>query len=762
MARKKKITDPFSEREAQKYERPVPSRELIMQWLEERGEPARREEIAEKLAVEDPELQEALNRRLRAMERDGQLVLTRRGGYGLAEKMDLVRGRVIGHREGYGFVVPDDGSTDLFLSAHQMRAAFHGDKVLVRVAGIDRRGRREGSIVEVLERAATHLVGRFFLESGVGYMVPDNKRIKQDILIPQDQFGDAKPGQIVQVEIITPPTIRTRAIGKVTEVMGEHMAPGMEIDIAIRTHNIPYIWPEAVSQEVADLKEEVTEKDKKGRIDLRDLAFVTIDGEDAKDFDDAVYATRNKKGWILFVAIADVSHYVKPNTALDAEAIQRGNSVYFPGHVVPMLPEILSNGLCSLKPNVDRLAMVCEMHLNAKGKTVDFQFYRSVINSKARLTYTQVSGWLNNPDSAKKNEKQFIPHLRNLHQLYEVLRESRDLRGAIDFDTTETKIIFGAGRKIEKIIPFVRNEAHKIIEECMLMANVTTAQFLLEKKIPSLFRVHEGPTPEKLQDLRNFLGELGLRLPGRKLPKPTDYAELIRSVGQRPDSRLIQTVMLRSLSQAVYSPENTGHFGLAYSSYTHFTSPIRRYPDLIVHRAIAKILSKGKEAYPYEKNTMVSLGDHTSVTERRADEATRDTMDWLKCEFISDRIGEEFDGIVTNVTSFGLFVELQDVFVEGLVHVTALKNDYYHFNPLSRRLQGERTGVTYHLGDKIRVRVVRVDLEDRKIDFELVETDKKITKTKAKTKAKTKTKTKTKTMPSKVKSKKTKRKRNIY
>lgn len=762
MARKKKLKlkDPHAEREAQKYENPVPSRELIMEYLAERGEPARRDELYEILQITDPEMQEAMRRRLRAMERDGQLIFTRRGGYGLPDKMDLVRGRVIGHREGYGFVVPDDGSEDLFLTAHQMRAVFHGDRVLVRVSGVDRKGRREGTIVEILERASTVIVGRFFLESGVAFVVPDNKRIKQDILVPHDQTGGAKSGQIVQVEIISPPTIRTQAVGRVQEILGEHMAPGMEIEISIRSHNIPHEWSSDVLAEISKMKEVVSEVDKKGREDLRELSFVTIDGEDAKDFDDAVYVERNKKGWVLYVAIADVSHYVKLNTALDAEALQRGNSVYFPGFVVPMLPEVLSNGLCSLKSEVDRLAMVCEIHVQSSGKVSQYEFYRGVIKSKARLTYTEVAGWLANPGSAKsKRDKELLPHLRNLHQLYEALRENREARGAIDFETTETKIIFGTGRKIKQIVPYERNVAHRIIEECMLLANVSAAELILSKKIPALFRIHEGPNSDKLQDLRSFLAELGLRMPGKKIPKPSDYAELLRSIGDRPDARLIQTVLLRSLTQAVYSPDNVGHFGLAYPAYTHFTSPIRRYPDLIVHRALGKILSKSKEKYPYDKAQMVSMGEHSSLTERRADEATRDVNDWLKCEFISDRIGEEFDGIVTNVTGFGLFVELKDVYVEGLIHVTALKSDYYHFDQLHRRLRGERSGVAYHLGDKLRVRVARVNLEDRKIDFELIESAKKNLKNKPKNKIESKDKKK---KNSKVKSKKRKKSKKWF
>jgi len=744
----KKITDPHAEREAQKYDNPIPSREYILNYLKDCGHLMRREELAEALGITDPEQLEALRRRLRAMERDGQIVLTRRKGYGLPTKMNLVRGRVIGHKDGFGFVTPDDGSDDLFLSAREMQSVFHGDKVLIRVSGIDRRGRREASIVEILERNTQFVVGRYVIENGVSFVIPDNKRINQDILIPPGEQGVAQHGQIVVAEITTQPSLRKQPIGSIVEVLGEHMAPGMETEVAIRSYNIPHTWPVAVEDEITHLREEVLQQDKQERVDLRQLPLVTIDGEDAKDFDDAVYCEaqkgwglRGKKGWRLFVAIADVSHYVKPNTALDQEALNRGNSVYFPGTVVPMLPELLSNGLCSLKPKVDRLCMVCEMSISARGDLTSYKFYPAVMHSQARLTYTEVAKFLDQPKSCPKQYQALLPHLQTLHELYKVLRKNREARGAIDFETTETKVVFGANRKIEQIVPTERNVAHRIIEECMLMANVCAAKYLLKQKLPSLFRIHEGPNADKLNDLRAFLGELGLRLPGGKEPKPGDYAALLKAIEKRPDAHLIQTVMLRSLSQAVYSPDNSGHFGLAFDAYAHFTSPIRRYPDLLVHRAIRHGLSKQKaKTFYYDQTMMGEFGSHCSITERRADEATRDTLDWLKCEFMRDRVGEEFDGIITSVTGFGLFVELQKIYVEGLVHVTALKNDYYQFDPKRHRMQGERTGVVYRLGDRIRVRVARVDLDSRQIDFELIESPKRSTEHAAGKKAKPKKK----------------------
>lgn len=722
VVKKKKSADPFAEREAEKYEKPIPSREFILDLLEKRGSPAKRNQLLEELDLEDDQQQEALRRRLRAMERDGQLVVNRRGAYGVAKKMNLVTGRVIGHHDGFGFLVPDDGGDDLFLNAREMKALFDGDRAIVRVMSIDRRGRREASVVEVLARKHQHIVGRFFLEDGLSYVVPDNKRISQTIIIPATEQALAKSGQIVVTEIITPPSKHHQATGRISEVLGDYLAPGMEIDVAVRVHDLPRTWSDAVLAEVDQLTEIVADKDKQNRVDLTHLPLVTIDGEDAKDFDDAVYCTTKPKGgWILYVAIADVSHYVQSTAALDAAALERGNSVYFPGYVIPMLPEILSNGLCSLKPHVDRLCMVAELHINSKGELSKSQFYPAIMHSQARLTYTEVSALLERQDkTVQARYPKLVPHLQELYQLYQVLRQAREARGAIDFETTETRIIFGADRKIEAIVPVQRNEAHKLIEECMLLANVATAKFLAKAHCPLLYRVHAGPNPEKLTDLRSFLAELGLSIGGGDKPQPSDYTKLLETIKIRSDAHLIQTVLLRSLSQAVYSPENLGHFGLAYAAYTHFTSPIRRYPDLLTHRAIRHVLS-GKPAteFPYDSARMVSLGEHCSQTERRADEATRDAVDMLKCEYMLDRVGESFAGIVTAVTSFGLFVELQGIFVEGLVHVTALKNDYYHFDPVKHRLRGERTGMTYRLGDAIEVKVTQVKLETKQIDFEL-------------------------------------------
>jgi ribonuclease R len=715
--------DPFLAREQEKYGRASPSREFILQYLEEKGMPLTLEELCADWRMDDGWEVEALSRRLRAMERDGQLIRNRREGYGLVAKMNLVTGRVIGHPEGHGFLIPDEGGDSLFLSPRQMRKLLHGDRAVARVIGVDYRGRREGAVVEVLERNTETVVGRFCEERGAYFIIPDNKRISQDIMVPADGRGEARAGQIVIAELIEQPSAQSRPLGRVKEVLGEHMAPGMEIRIAIASHGIPVEWPEAVVEEAGRHGESVPEAAKQGRWDLRGTPLVTIDGITARDFDDAVYCERRGANWRLLVAIADVSWYVRPGTALDQEARKRGNSVYFPDRAIPMLPEALSNGLCSLNPDVDRLCMVCEMTFNAEGRIVRSRFAEAVMRSHARLTYDTVAAIVADRDPRIRAEyAKVAPHLDRLHELYQVLRVGREQRGAMDFDTQETVIEYGPDRKIERILPTERNDAHRLIEECMISANVAAARFLQRHKMPGLYRVHEGPAEDRLNKLRAFLGELGLGLSGGEKPSPLDYTRLLDRVRDRPDAHLIQTVMLRSLAQAIYNPGNVGHFGLALEAYAHFTSPIRRYPDLQVHRAIRHVLNGGKAAdFPYNHTDLIGLGEHCSMTERRADEAVRDAVEWLKCEFMLDKVGQVFDGIVTGVTGFGLFVELRGVFVEGLVHVTSLRNDYYRFDPVGHRLHGERSGQVYRLGDSLRVRVTRADLDERKIDFEPIE-----------------------------------------
>ncbi|MBA2656808.1 MAG: ribonuclease R [Tatlockia sp.] len=718
----KKTKDPFYKREKEKYAMPIPSREMIMSILDDFGRPMTRAQLINKLEVEDEAEQEALGFRIKAMLRDGQIMQDRRDRFCLLGRINLQRGRVQGHPDGFGFFIPDDDSDDMVLSAKEMRSVMNGDLVLAYQAGMDRRGRPEGKIHEVIEHANLTVVGRFFSEHGIGFVIPDNKRLTQDISIPSELGINAKNGQMVLVELVAFPSKRTQAIGKVIHILGEHMAPGMEIEVAIHAHSIPCEWPDDVNAEVGKIPQTVTEEQIKGRSDLRNLAFVTIDGDDAKDFDDAVYCYQKPKGgYQLFVAIADVGHYVAVDSALDKEAARRGNSVYFPGEVVPMLPEALSNGICSLNPHVDRLCLVAELAISAEGKITRSKFYRAVFHSHARLTYTQVAQWLTEGKTDSKHEPLW-PMLESLHSLYKILLAARKIRGAMDFETTETRIEFDENRKIQQIVPVIRNDAHRLIEECMLAANVATAGFLEKAKIPTLYRVHASPDEEKTAALRLFLGELGLQLGGGKKPQTKDYQKVLASLNDRPEKHLIETVMLRSLKQAQYVEENNGHFGLAYPAYTHFTSPIRRYPDLLIHRAVAHLIDNQEvEDFEYSHEDMNRLGKHSSMTERRADEATREVVSWLKCEYMQDKLGQVFQGTISAVTGFGIFVELDDIYVEGLVHVTSLKNDYYAFDAVKHRLVGERGGHVYRLGDKITVLVARVDLDERKIDFEPAE-----------------------------------------
>jgi ribonuclease R len=626
-----------------------------------------------------------------------------------------------------------------------MEKLFDGDKVLARHAGFDSRGRKEGTVVEILERRYTQIVGRYYQENGFGVVVPDSKRIPHEILIPLAEAGAAKDGQFVVAQLTQYPEKRKKAVAKIVEILGDTTTPGLEIDIAVRSHDIPHEWPAAVKKETSSFSAEVSEADTAGRFDLRTTPFVTIDGEDAKDFDDAVFAQQKKGGgWTLFVAIADVSHYVKIGSALDDEAINRGTSVYFPGHVIPMLPEKLSNGLCSLKPAVDRLTMVCEMQFSSEGEMEDYDFFEGVIHSHGRLTYTEVADMLepaegelrvNVKAKIRKRHESLIPYLEDLYSLYKALHKLRASSGAMDFESTETRIVFGENKKIREIVPVERNEAHKLIEECMLRANVAAAQLLEEKELPALYRIHEGPNPDKLDNLREFLGGIGMSLSGGEKPAPKDYQSVLTQMDGRPDKHLLQTMLIRSMMQAVYQPENVGHFGLGFDAYAHFTSPIRRYPDLLVHRAIRYLVrnKKGKHLrchknaaaldkksiYPYTMNDMVSFGENCSMAERRADAASYGVIDWLKCEYMQDHVGEEFTGTVSSVTNFGLFVELNDIYIEGLVHITELTNDYYRFDPAHHCLEGERTRTIYRLGDTVEVRVVRVNLDEKKIDLQM-------------------------------------------
>jgi len=677
---------------------------------------------------------------------------------------DEIEGAVQGHRDGHGFVARDDGEPDIYLPPGEMRAVLHRDRVKVRIARHDRRGRPEGRVLEIVERPPHPIIGRLLSEGGIWLVAPEDKRYGQDVLIPKTAIGAAKPGQVVVVELTEPPALYGQPVGCVKEVLGEIDDPGMEIEIAVRKYGVPHEFSQAAIGEARVLPDTVRPADRKGRVDLTDVPLVTIDGEDARDFDDAVYCEpavvsgRGKKpnGWRLLVAIADVSYYVRTGSPIDTDAYDRATSVYFPRRVIPMLPEKLSNGLCSLNPDVDRLCMVCDMLVSEQGEVTAYQFYPAVMHSHARFTYTEVAAILVNtrgPEAARRKAR--VPDLLHLHDVYRALLKSRAARGAVDFDTAETQIVCDEAGRIEKIVPRTRNDAHRLIEECMLAANVCSADFLQQGKQPGLYRVHEGPTPEKVELLRAYLKTLGLGLSISETPVPAEFQRIAEATKERPDAEQIHAMLLRSMSQAIYTPVNSGHFGLAYEAYTHFTSPIRRYPDLLVHRVIKAILEQRKYHLPalptpgeaHEKlkvrlqkisaarqqgerepslkrspelQAWEAAGLHCSANERRADEASRDVEAWLKCKYMKEHLGEEYAGVVTAVTTFGLFVTLENLYVEGLVHITELGGEYFRFDEIRQELRGERTGIRYAIGTRVRVQVSRVDLDGRKIDFRLV------------------------------------------
>jgi ribonuclease R len=680
----------------------------ILDGLNRAGAPLTVDELAARLDIKRRE-RRAFDAAVAALERAGEVVQNRAGSLLVAKRIALVAGRVEGHADGHGILIPDDGSPPVFLPNTEMREVMHGDRVAARLTGRDQRGRPQGNIVEVLERTNRRIVGRLQSEHGVLFLVPEDRRIAHDILVPPAEAAKAKAGQVVTVELVAQPSRHAQPIGRVAEVLGHHADPGMEIEIAVRKFDLPHDFSRKALAAARAMPDGVRPEDMAGRKDLRELQFVTIDGETARDFDDAVYCRREpggaRQGFRLWVAIADVSHYVRHGDALDMEARERGTSVYFPRRVIPMLPEKLSNGLCSLNPNVERLAMVCEMVVTPKGELARYDFYPAVFRSAARLTYTQVWDWL----SAGKAPE----HLVLLYEVFKVLLEARTRRGAIDFETVETRMIFDPKGKIEKIVAESRNDAHRIIEECMLAANVCAGNFLAEHAHPALYRVHDVPSAEKVAALRDFLAELGLQLPGGEIPRPKDYALLLEKIRKRPDFGLLQTILLRSLKQAVYSPNNAGHFGLAFDAYVHFTSPIRRYPDLLVHRAIKAVLARTK----YAGIDWEAMGKHCSETERRADDASRDVENWLKCYYMQDHVGGTFSGTITGVAAFGLFVTLDEYFVDGLVHISELGRDYFQFDGARHMLLGERTGKRFRLADRMTVKLVRVDLDTRKMDL---------------------------------------------
>ena len=700
------MSDPHYDREAEKYESPIPSREHILSFIQEK--PRSKRQLFDLLALAD-EQKKAFERRLRAMVRDKQLSCNKSGVYRPFSNRGLLTGTVIANPKGFGFVALDKGGKDLRLTSQQMKLVFHGDKIRVRLLN----KKLDAEIVEVLETVKT-LVGRLHLDAKKPYVVVDDRRIKHNIEITELIDG-CLDNQVVVVEMLSSPTIDSDAKGKISSIIGNYLDEGVEVDSAIYRHQIPAVFSENALKESAQLPTKVIPKDKKNRIDITKLELITIDGEDSRDFDDAVYAEPTKNGWKLLVAIADVSHYVKEGSELDSESYERGNSVYFPHRVVPMLPEAISNGLCSLNPKVERLSMVCEMSIDPLGELLDYKFYSAVMLSHARLTYTQVNEMLEDKKSPlRKTFSNVADNIDFLYGLYKTLRISRQKRGVMDFDRIESQILFDNKGKIKDIVASSRNDAHRLIEECMLMANQAAAKFLQKNNEDFLYRSHPKPTAEKVELTQKFLTAIGLTLEGGIEPESRNFAKVLKQAKGRDDENIIKTVVLRTMKQATYTPVNEGHFGLAFEDYAHFTSPIRRYPDLLVHRAIKRVLNTTSRE---PSGKMIEFGTHLSMTERRADDASRDVEQWLKCEYMRDKVGENFHGVISGVAGFGLFVELSEVYVEGLVSIRDLKDDYFIFDDVHHQLKGQRGGKIYRLGDMIKVKVASVNLDDRKIDF---------------------------------------------
>jgi ribonuclease R len=714
------------------------SRDQVLGLMRERvHHPAGMRELLQVLKVPRDD-RTSFKRHVKSLVSSGELIQLRGHRFGLPEKMDLYVGRLQTHPAGYGFVTPErplDAGGDIYISGPLMNEAMHGDRVVVRIERIKDGGRAEGRIIRILERSNASIVGRYERDesargesrsTGMGYVKPFDRRVLMDIFIPPGQEGGASPGEMVIVELTRWPTATRGAIGHVTEVLGDIDAPGVDTEIIIRKHGIPDAHSDEAVAEALRLGTVVAERDIRGRTDFRGLTTVTIDGEHARDFDDAITIEKLANGnfW-LGVHIADVSHYVQEGSALDREAYERGTSVYFPERAVHMFPSELATGLCSLNPHVDRLVQSCFMEIDRHGQVVRHEFHDGVINSNERMTYTAVNGILTNRDpELMKQYAPLVPMFDQMRELFQILNDARRRRGSIDFDLNEAEVVLDEAGAVEAITALQRNVAHRLIEEFMLLANETVATYLEAQHAPALYRIHEEPDILKVAKFEAFISGFGYSLaaPVNAL-RPRHFQKLIERIHGKPEEKPIAFLMLRTMQKARYAPENLGHFGLAAPSYTHFTSPIRRYPDLVVHRALraARHGSLTDETREEWTDELPEVARHTSEMERRADDAERELLQWKKVKFMADKVGDEFEGYVTGVAAFGLFIELIEHFVEGMVHVSTMADDYYRFVEGAHLLRGENTHKVYRLGDKVKVQVIRVNMELRQVDLGLVE-----------------------------------------
>ncbi|MFK8012837.1 MAG: ribonuclease R [Marinicellaceae bacterium] len=717
-----KISDPHFSEQSNKYENPIPSRQALLAFLTSQDKILSVHKIADKIGVTNEMQLEGLRRRLNAMINDGSLFINRKKGYGVRDKTDLIKGIVQAHADGFGFLVSSELEQDSFILPREMRKVMDGDTVLANIQSGRRKNKEEAYIVEVLERAHKTLVGKFFNKNGQGIVEPDNTAI-DDIIIPSGSEATANDGDFVTVLINEYPNRHRPAIGEVIAILGQKLNSRLAMELTMAAQKLPHEWPEDFDRVVSYIPSQVADEDLTEDVkDIRHLPLVTIDGEDARDFDDAVYAEKNDKGWRLIVAIADVSKYVPPNSELDKEAFKRGTSVYFPGKVIPMLPLELSNGICSLNPHVDRMCMVCDMQINASGQIQSYNFYRGVMHSHARITYNQCWSYLDKGTKQDKWQNDVTTSLDTMNALYKAMSVEKAKRGAITFNSTDVHISINAEGQVSSITPYSRNDAHKLIEAFMIAANISAAKFVSKHKVPAAYRVHDTPPLQKISDLKSFLQSLGIKPNFSDPVAPKDFENIIQQIQGREDVNLIESVLLRSQSLAAYEAENGGHFGLALEYYAHFTSPIRRYPDLMIHRAIEYIVKKNKpKKYIYSPQKAVDMCIQCSHNERRAETASRDVDARLKCMFMEQFIGDEMEGIISGVTHFGVFVTLNNIMVDGLIHVTSLPNDYYRHESIQHKLVGERGGSVFQLADKIKIKVASVSIDQRKIDFDFVE-----------------------------------------